>query len=646
MEVDPFRAPLAVRDEETRASLDKARRSSTADTSIVTQRSEGELKPNQWPIRKNGMRVLTGIHSTGFQADNVLASATQVLPSNAEQLAKHQAGEFEWILSIPTASRDSVTERRSLETAAGENSGSSHEGPKKLLFGCNLVHRKASSEGSVGKHRHGHTANVYTLLATRIEGDEESNSTDKAAAPELESMSMTQADTTVIRMTEPHNEEAAVRRSSAASFSAKDDDIVDHFLALPPTNRMSRIEDSVEALDKLEEELEALNEVARLERVFSPEALKSGAATQSIKEQASAHECANSASQKPATGTVRVRNADRSSSVRKSASTAFIGDEGKPANKAGKAARKSLVAKPANLVSLKSSAKSSKPPTLPTFELPGDAVARRLKEQREARLSRHMTPEQTAQTAQTAAALSPGKPHVKSIKAPTRPTFELPGEAISRRRREEREAKLRAQQEEERKRREFKARPVRASIAPSMHPRETIASRARQGKVTGLSAGGAESTAAGAATPAAAKKKHPMAVGGASAGHPTSRPLPSVMATRGCGRLAVGPPADGTSRAASRGSMHDGNSGSETSVGKRSTVSAEEVQQQKLRGREIFVRDNRLAAERERERREREAATKTARQAAAERSRQLSREWAEKHKLRSKRSSMIGSSAA
>jgi len=67
-------------------------------------------------------------------------------------------------------------------------------------------------------------------------------------------------------------------------------------------------------------------------------------------------------------------------------------------------------------------------------------------------------------------------------------------------------------------------------------------------------------------------------------------------------------------------------------------MSAEDVQQQKLRGKEIYHRDNNsLTIDRERERRGREGAAKMARQEAAERSRILSREWAEKQKQRAKK---------
>ena len=65
-------------------------------------------------------------------------------------------------------------------------------------------------------------------------------------------------------------------------------------------------------------------------------------------------------------------------------------------------------------------------------------------------------------------------------------------------------------------------------------------------------------------------------------------------------------------------------------------MSAEDLRQQKLRGREIYDLDNSFLAERERDRRSREVAAKLARDEAAERSRQASREWAEKQKRRSR----------
>ncbi|KAK2070726.1 hypothetical protein P8C59_005200 [Phyllachora maydis] len=286
------------------------------------------------------------------------------------------------------------------------------------------------------------------------------------------------------------------------------------------------------------------------------------------------------ASLKTGAKTVRAKaTVGRALLVRQSTSTTLAKDGEKESWTSPGPRKRTAPAPPASLLPPKPLAKSNRPPIKPTFELPGEAVARRLKEQREARLSQPISADEAAAVA---AKYSPSKPHAKSTKVPTRPTFELPGEAISRRKREEHEAKLRAQEEEDRKRREFKARPVRTSIAPSTFPRGTIASRARQGKVQ------AEGSEAAAAAVAA-----------------TSFTRLSIATTS-----------------------------SSTGGEPRSTVSAEEAQQQKQRGRAVFSRDNSYAANRERERRQREAAAKQARQDAAERSRRLSREWAEKQRLR------------
>ena len=81
--------------------------------------------------------------------------------------------------------------------------------------------------------------------------------------------------------------------------------------------------------------------------------------------------------------------------------------------------------------------RSSKPPTQPTkYELPGEIVARKLKEQREARLAQESN-EDAPQPGRVVSAT-----RVKSTKPPTKAVFELPGEALSRRKREAHEARL------------------------------------------------------------------------------------------------------------------------------------------------------------------------------------------------------------
>ena len=463
---------------------------------------------------------------------------------------------------------------------------------KKVFFGCNLVHRRSQSGGALSNasSNSSASADVYTLLATRIEGEDEFTIYQPVGTGELHHLDA------AVTMAEPKVERSEMRRASQESVDVSQ-------LSTP----LSRIEDSVEALDRLEDEIEALTQVAqKLEQVVSPKKTTLSAPATNGTSAKSTPPPKRAASVRTAPSTAKGKTLQRAASVRQTPSK---GEADKPAP-ATTATRKT-VARPASLLPPKPPAKSSKPPTVPAFELPGEAVARRLKEQREARRSQIITPDQAAALA---AAYSPAKPHFKSTKPPTRPTFELPGEAISRKKREEREARLRAQEEEERKRREFKARPIRASMvaAPGAAPRETLASLARRDKGgqrrTVEERGSAESSSTTVVTPA---------VGAGKGGKRYSMASASVSTPRGRAQASTTTPATvsrATSTATSAaGSIHGGTTGA-SSVGSNHSAS--------LGGS--------FMTERERERREREQATKLARQEAAERSRMLSREWRER----------------
>lgn len=586
------------------------------------------------------------IHTLNLAKENVYSQQQLLQPHTAKlrgRKARPHVGVDTFQIPAPAPDQDNTSSR----TVSGSSSAvssvgllSSEDFQKNNALAI-ASHHLPSNQEQLSKHQ----------AATRIEGDEDRPTTDQAAPIEdTDIMSTTtqiqDPDTTVIRMAEPHQaEEGELQRESQLTLDTKADDTVEHFIALSPADASPRIEDSVEAIDKLEEELEALNEVTRLDRVLSPDAGKASkvqplsattatAKAASLPKRTGSVAASTAAARRAGAETVRVKRVERTSSVRRSTSMTFSHEEERPASVSQNVGpRKSAVARPASLLPPKPPARSSKPPTVSTFELPGEAVARRLKEQREARLSRQITSEEAAAMA---AAFSPSKPHAKSTKPPTRPTFELPGEAISRRKREEREAKLRAQEEEERKRREFKARPVRNSIAPGSYPRETVASRARQGKVAQQSEDGEPAAPATPVGGTIARKRQSMAPSGpgSSAAPRASLSVASgnqQQPTRGRGLMATAAGSYHLSRATSAtsttGSIRGSGGGS---VGKRSTISSEEAQQQKLRGKEILARDSVYVVDRERERREREAATKLARQEAAERSRQLSREWAKK----------------
>jgi hypothetical protein len=269
-------------------------------------------------------------------------------------------------------------------------------------------------------------------------------------------------------------------------------------------------------------------------------------------------------------------------------------------------AAKTTSKRPISLLPPKEPIKSTKPPTRSNFELPGEAVARKLKEQREARLAQRESSEDSFYTAR---AIS-GSKYVKSAKPPTKPAFELPGEALSRRKKEAHETRLKAQGEEERKRRDFKAKPLRKSIVPDFVPRDTVASRARQSKI------GLENMDNGNLS---------VAKRGSNVG----AHRPSFQKLNLANMSAHIAPKEGLSRKPSTTSGP-----SMSGLHMQRTVSDKEVLVQRQRAKEIYNRDARLTEDMEREKQEREAAAKRARAEAAERGRQASREWAEKQRVR------------
>lgn len=681
----------------------------------------------------------------GSLTPNLLAlrDGNNNLPSDSAQLAKHQAGEFEYVLSLPAVTTlDVNTTTNEISSATIRRA---QQEVTTVQFGCNLI--RADGTSDLARRNESDYGNRYTLLATPIESD------DKIIAKPLESIAETVEDmatATVTKVSEiptlsQQGDETAItgeqsprtriesllgigepskagplaqvaeipvahvpvfeipllsrendepeskgderlpglvsvttgeggsvhgnesensgghgsRRASDVStsrplqhdnhhghqlgairnhtprrspsvLSDDKDDVIDEIMSLPPApSPSSRIADSVEALDKLEEQLEALNEV---ERVLSAEAARvpraSTKPSTGSKAAKRAQPEAAKSNTRPAAGTVGSKTAGRGASVRHSiAVPPSKQTEQNSAVQAAASKRLSVVSRPASLAPPKPLVRSSKPPTTSTFELPGEAVAQRLKEKRLARMS--MSLPASGQTAGGRTSSPTKSKTATSTKPPTRPNFELPGEAISRRKREEREAKLKEEQEEERKRREFKARPVRASVvAGGTFPRQTAASRARMSLKAGSSAAevpaadAASTTATGVARHGASKRY--STVGAGMSGRPSLAVSTGGAASRGRGSVALSPSTAGISRATS------------TSGGsaRGSSLSAEEMQQQKLRGKEIFKRESSFVSEKERERRSREEAARKAREEAAERSRKAGREWAEKQKAR------------
>lgn len=410
-----------------------------------------------------------------------------------------------------------------------------------------------------------------------------------------------------------------------------------------PAKPVSRIEDSLEKLDMDEDLLEALVEVVSGSARGSPakgnSPIQSASAIKKVQPVTPATTKAPlrraatvTARSTPAASTVGLRGGralvSRMASEKASAGTATVRVRApvvKPSVMGAGFRRSASVAsgsvqskdspfatarpvskRPVSLLPPKAAVKSTKAPTRPSFELPGEKVARELKEKREAREARMAQRDAEAEKA------GPVKraiaPVVRSSKPPTKPSFELPGDALSRKKREEHQAKLKAQEEEERKRREFRARPLRRSItsaAPA--PRETAASLARKSI-----AGAPSELTVGKRSlrPSIAEIDHDNVVHSAPRTRVSSKTFErkTSITTR-----PSGPSMSGLAM-------------------QRTPSNASATGPKKLNGKEIYKRDARALENAEEEKKVKQEAAKKAREAAAERGRQASKEWAEKQK--------------
>ncbi|KAF5598936.1 hypothetical protein FPANT_3719 [Fusarium pseudoanthophilum] len=525
--------------------------------------------------------------------ESIESSDSDTAPSGPSALTSHKLpsqGQFEWLVAFP------VPASTTKDHGSSYDSENDHHDVEIAVHGCTLLSRRPGPAGNS-------KADVFNLLATPLIAEEYmalgfDPSQAKMALPPPPAYELHQnvplKIPEVIETVEPVSPSLTLISERGSSYAGS---------SRTGSFSVPRIEDSFEELDKLEDELEAIKAFTQPQRIPVPENTAPS----------NKHLEPPSTSKKPTvskrasvigmSSTVRIKQTERPQlPLRRSTSLVFRDKKQDDADNTPDLKPQTARGKLTNSHSapLKAPVKSTKPPTVPKFELPGEAVSRRLKEQREAR---------RAQQAEAQKAYAP-PPRPKSSKPLTKPNFELPGEAISRRKREEREARLKAQEEEEQKKREFKARPVRHSLMPGSIPRETITSLARQGKLPQDDV---------TKTSASTKAKR-MSMQG-----PRPPTLSEPPVTQSRGRLSTATSREDLSRATSTSTGSGG--------GKRTTLTAEEAYQLRLRGKEIFQRDNTsFTRDRERERREREEATRLAREQAAERSRIASREWAEKRR--------------
>jgi hypothetical protein len=252
--------------------------------------------------------------------------------------------------------------------------------------------------------------------------------------------------------------------------------------------------------------------------------------------------------------------------------------------------------------------KSTKAPTKATFQLPGEAVAAKLKQEKEERQKRQ---EENGGAAATKSSYVP--PVVqKSTKPVTKATFQLSSDVFAAKMKQQKEAKLAKQKEEDEKREKergaFKARPA-PKISKPAEVRQTTASRARLPSSTEPSAS-ALKRASSVRDPNTTQQKR------LSSFHPSTSTttLPPRATTSFQKRQSIAPSASASAASASK-------------------------------GKQVFGRAKEEKEMAEKEKKEKEEAAKKARSEAAEQGRLKSREWAEKKKREERRKTVVNAAA-
>ena len=230
-------------------------------------------------------------------------------------------------------------------------------------------------------------------------------------------------------------------------------------------------------------------------------------------------------------------------------------------------------------------------------------------------------------------------PPPKSTKATTSSTFQLPGEAVAAKLKAAREARMarEAEDAEAKKKAGFKARPApkAGGVVPSV--RQTNASRARESVVGGGAKSGpvvgghkrANTVGGGSTT-----TERPRTVSKESAAAATTKPAPPSA-----GAAARPRPSTSLTSAKIRPSLAPSTTTTTTTTTKPTTTapcvpSNNTGTAGTAKGKEVFARTANAKLAAEKSKAEKEAAAKKARAEAAERGRVKSREWAERQRVR------------
>lgn len=530
---------------------------------------------------------------------------------NENVFDKHRKKRFQWVLSLPTTACSHLDISEQILACPPVQTGCQKPGEgDRRYFGCNLLTwtktagRENSPPGDPDdkylllatpidlKPDQGNTANVeFTTHQFRILQEDTQNLDMAPSGPMATPTSTTRS---------PYRPSPLGASSAQWSTAAGAAEESDNTLTMDSRHEMkeplSTIEDSLEEIDQLDDEIEAMTAAAGRMLIKEPQPKPSGSRQETT-------------SFSPKTAKRNMSPAASNSVHQTTRPREEIGYDDREDAQTPTSATLRKVARPASLAPPKPIQKAKKVPTIPTFELPGERVARELKEKKAARLSMQLDPQKVVQ-----AAPSQRAPLVRSSKQPTVPDFELPGERYSRLKKERLEQKLREEEEEMRRRRQFKARPSPATGGATV--RSTFTSRQRQNN-------GGQSQQSNAFSPnneqsprAGAAKRQSMTITPSTMRN-ASNTSASTVSTAARGRTS----SMGSTHVSTRATSSS--AGSVASASKRSSVSTEELKLQKARAKNIYARDSIIGQSKEQEKRDREEAIKLARQKYAQMSRNV-----------------------
>lgn len=573
-----------------------------------------------------------------------MVQAARQLDPNVNVFEKHKNKEYEWVLCLAASELGHCS-----DTFANSGAQNIPGGDQKRYFGCNLLDWSKPIEA--GHRLPGDPDDKYVLLATPIDLQEDQSETtnleftthqfqviqdhiqhiDMAASPVTQS---SVGATNHVSRPSPLSAPSTPWSTTARASEDNDTLTIDSHQEI--RSPLSTIEDSFEEMDRGEDEqveldqfkdnIDAITAAASQmslsndqdKRPRGPAGTQTRSPKAGTKQQSAGHPARNV----DAPGwSQRADTSHDSAESTSSSSPVNFSSEPSPhthstqrdqntqvTEREPPTATLRRVARPASLAPPKPIHKAKKQPTYSTFELPGEKVARELKERKAARLSMQIDPQKAAEVASPQRSRS-----IRSSKPPTVPNFELPGERLSRQKKERFEQKLKEAEELAQQRRQFKARPSPANAAPTV--RSTFTSRQRQ--TPGQPDLGSVLSPNGDSSPRSGVSKRQSVTMTPSTARTVSISSATTASSTGRGRRSSAGSAKASTRATSS------SAGSAMSGGKRNSVATGKIQQRKDKGRQIYNRDNNAGRTKEQEKRDREESMKLARQKYAQMSRNL-----------------------